>query len=83
MRKVMLVLVLGTALAACKAKGDGQVEVDKPVVGTKQDTLIVNTPVVGTQKDTINVPTVDVGSKQDTLIVKTPTVKVNPPAKKP
>ena len=82
MRSMTLVLVLGAALTACKAK-DGQVEVDKPVVGTKQDTLIVNTPVVGTQKDTINVPTVNVGTKKDTVIVTTPTVKVNPPAKKP
>ena len=82
MRKITLTLSLVVALGACKAE-DGQVEVNKPVVGTKQDTVIVNTPVVGTEKDTVNVPTVSVGTKEDTLIVKTPTAKVNPPGKKP
>ena len=82
MRKMTISLALVAALAACKAE-DGQVEVNKPVVGTKQDTLIVNTPVVGTEKDTVAVPTVSVGTKEDTLITKTPTVKVNPPAKRP
>ena len=82
MRKLTLSMAIVAALAACNAE-DGQVEVNKPTVGTKQDTVIVNTPVVGTEKDTINVPTVKTGTKEDTLIVKTPTVKVDPPAKKP
>jgi hypothetical protein len=49
-------------LSACKKTGEGQYEVQKPVVGTETDT--VNTPSVetGTVKDTIEVtrPTVDV-----------------------
>ena len=43
-------------LSGCKKTGDGQYEVQKPVVGTETDT--VNTPTVetGTVKDTITVP---------------------------
>jgi hypothetical protein len=51
-----------TALSACKKTGEGQYEVQKPVIGTETDT--VNTPSVetGTVKDTVTItrPTVDV-----------------------
>ena len=54
-------------LSACEKTGDGQYEVQKPVVGTETDT--VNTPTVetGTVKDTITVPTVESEKKEVTL----------------
>ena len=62
-------------LSGCKKTGEGQYEVQKPVVGTQTDT--VNTPSVetGTVKDTINVPTVTTEKKEVTL----PKVEVKKP----
>jgi hypothetical protein len=56
-----------STLSACKKTGEGQYEVQKPVVGTETDT--VNTPSVetGTVKDTINVPKVETEKKEVTL----------------
>jgi hypothetical protein len=64
-------------LSACEKTGEGQYEVQKPVVGTETDTI--NTPTVetGTVTDTINVPDVDV--KTEPKEVKRPTVDVNKP----
>jgi hypothetical protein len=61
-------------LSACEKTGEGQYEVQKPVVGTETDTI--NTPTVetGTATDTINVPDVDV--KTEKKEVKVPTVDV-------
>lgn len=67
--KLTLVVALAalTALSACKKTGEGQYEVEKPVVGTQTDT--VNTPSVetGTVKDTVTItrPTVDVKSPEE------------------
>ena len=62
MRKLTLAVAVAalTTLSACKKTGEGQYEVQKPVVGTQTDT--VNTPSVetGTAKDTITVPKVEV-----------------------
>jgi hypothetical protein len=54
-------------LSGCKKTGEGQYEVQKPVVGTETDT--VNTPSVetGTVKDTVNVPTVKTEKKEVTM----------------
>lgn len=77
MNKLTVVVALAalTTLGACKKTGDGQYEVQKPVVGTETDT--VNTPTVetGTVKDTITVPTVGTEKKE----VNVPKVEVNPP----
>ena len=77
MRKATLTLaaVAMWTLTACKKTGDGQYEVQKPVVGTETDT--VNTPTVetGTVKDTINVPKVETEKKEVTL----PKVEVKKP----
>jgi hypothetical protein len=64
-----------TTLSACKKTGEGQYEVQKPVIGTETDT--VNTPTVetGTVKDTINVPKVETEKKEVTL----PKVEVKKP----
>jgi outer membrane protein assembly factor BamE (lipoprotein component of BamABCDE complex) len=67
--KLTLVVALAalTALSACKKTGEGQYEVQKPVVGTETDT--VNTPSVetGTVKDTVTItrPTVDVKTPEE------------------
>ncbi|MDQ3696769.1 MAG: hypothetical protein M3373_01910 [Gemmatimonadota bacterium] len=67
MRKITLVaaLITGTALVACTKTGEGEYEVERPVVGTTTDTVLT--------------PTVDVGTKEDTVVVKTPTVDVRTP----
>ena len=75
--KLTLVVALAalTALSACKKTGEGQYEVQKPVIGTETDT--VNTPSIetGTVKDTITVPTVGTEKKEVTL----PKVEINKP----
>lgn len=77
MNKLTLAVALAalTALSACKKTGEGQYEVQKPVIGTESDT--VNTPSVetGTVKDTITVPTVGTEKKE----VNLPKVEVNEP----
>lgn len=77
MNKLTVVVALAAliTLGACKKTGDGQYEVQKPVVGTETDT--VNTPTVetGTVKDTITVPTVGTEKKE----VNVPKIEVNPP----
>jgi hypothetical protein len=62
-------------LSGCKKTGEGQYEVQKPVVGTETDT--VNTPTVetGTVKDTITVPKIESEKKE----VNVPKVEVKKP----
>jgi hypothetical protein len=62
-------------LSACKKTGEGQYEIEKPVIGTEKDTI--NTPTVetGTVKDTVTVPTVGTEKKEVTV----PKVEVNRP----
>jgi hypothetical protein len=80
-RSLVRTLTLAVAIAAlwtlsgCKKTGEGQYEVQKPVIGTETDT--VNTPTVetGTAKDTITVPTVKTEKKEVTV----PTVDVKKP----
>jgi hypothetical protein len=70
-----LVAVFATSAVACKKTGEGEYQVEKPVVGTKTDTI--NTPSVDvtTEKDTITTPEVTTEKKE----VEVPKVKVNPP----
>jgi hypothetical protein len=72
---LVVAVVALTTLSACKKTGDGQYEVQKPVIGTEADT--VNTPTVetGTVKDTVTVPTVGTEKKE----VSVPKVEVNEP----
>jgi hypothetical protein len=76
-RKLTLAVAFAAlwTLSGCKKTGEGQYEVQKPVVGTETDT--VNTPSVetGTVKATINVPTVGTEKKEVTL----PKVEVKKP----
>lgn len=67
MRKLVAVaaLLAVSSLAACKKTGEGEFEVEKPVVGTVTDT--VNTPSidVGTDTATIKVPSIDIKSPDE------------------
>jgi hypothetical protein len=76
-RKVTLAVAIAAlwTLNGCKKTGEGQYEVQKPVIGTETDT--VNTPSVetGTVKDTITVPKVETEKKEVTV----PKVEVKKP----
>ena len=67
MRKVTLAVAFAAVwtLSGCKKTGEGQYEVQKPVVGT--------------ETDTINTPTVETGTVKDTIEVTRPTVEVKKP----
>jgi hypothetical protein len=67
------------SISACKKTGDGEYQVEKPVVGTQTDTIHTPTVDVGVDTAKVKVPTVQV--KTDTAKIKVPTVKVNPPKK--
>src|SRR3954466_4740947 len=72
MRKLIIAIALAASLGACKKTGEGEYQVEKPVVGTQTDTVHTPSVDVGTKTDTINTPTV--GTTKDTLIVDRPTV---------
>jgi hypothetical protein len=76
-RKVTLAVAIAAlwTLGACKKTGEGQYEVQKPVIGTETDTVHTPTVETGTVKDTINVPTVKTEKKEVTL----PKVEVKKP----
>jgi hypothetical protein len=65
------------SISACKKTGEGEYQVEKPVVGTQTDTVHTPTVDVGTDTARVTVPNVDV--RKDTANIKVPTVKVNPP----
>jgi hypothetical protein len=66
------------ATSACKKTGEGEYQVQKPVVGTKTDTVETPSLETGTVKDTINVPKVTTEKKEVTL----PKVEVKTPAER-
>ena len=74
MRKISLVAAVAVlaATSACKKTGEGEYQVEKPVVGTQTDTIHTPTVDVGTQTTTVAVPKV----KMDSAKIKTPTVTV-------
>ena len=80
MRKLAAVaaIVAVVSISACKKTGEGEYQVEKPVIGTQTDTI--NTPSidVGTDSATVNVPKVEV--KTDKATIKVPTVKVSTPS---
>jgi hypothetical protein len=80
MRVVVILAAFGAVVAAnatmaCKNVGEGKVEVDKPVVGIKKDTINVPTIEVSTKKDTVTTPTVTTKKTE----VSVPKVKVHTP----
>jgi len=78
-RKTMIVLTLAAAVSmgACKKTGDGEYEVQKPVIGTTTDTVHTPQVQVGTDTHTVTTPKVEV--KKDSTRVVTPKVTVKKP----
>ena len=76
MRKLAAVaaIMAVVSISACKKTGDGEYQVEKPVVGTQTDTIHTPTVDVGTQTTTVAVPKVQV--KKDSATIKTPTISV-------
>lgn len=76
MRKIAAVAVLMAAVSvsACSKTESGDLEVEKPVVGTVTDTLNVPSIEVGTESTTVAVPKVEV--TKDSATIKTPTVDI-------
>ncbi len=69
---VAVAMVSAAALAACDKTGEGEYEVERPVMGTVTDTVQMPTVDVGTDTVMVTVPDVD---------VKTPSErKGNPPS---
>jgi hypothetical protein len=66
------------SLAACKKTGEGEYEVERPVVGTVTDTVTTPSVDVGTKTTDVVVPKV----VRDTAKIKTPTVDVDAPKKR-
>ena len=74
---IAVTLVALTSLAACKKTGEGEYEVQKPVIGTQTDTVHTPSVEVGTDTHTVAVPKVDVN--KDTAKIVTPKVTVKKP----
>ena len=74
MRKfaVVAAVLAVVSVSACKKTGEGEYQVEKPVVGTQTDTIHTPSVDVGTQTTTAAVPKV----VMDSTKIKTPTVKV-------
>ena len=79
MRKTMIVLTLAAAVSmgACKKTGEGEYEVQKPVIGTQTDTVHTPSVEVGTDTHTVTTPKVEV--KKDSTHIVTPKVTVKKP----
>lgn len=76
MRKLAVVaaVMAVVSISACKKTGEGEYQIEKPVVGTQTDTIHTPTIEVGTDTARVTVPNVDV--RKDTASIKVPTVKV-------
>ena len=73
----MRTISLAAAFAAfilttgCEKTGEGEYEVQKPVIGSETDTVEAPSVETGAVKDTVNVPDVDVNTeKQEVEIPK-------------
>jgi hypothetical protein len=73
----VVVAVLALSITACKKTGEGEYQVEKPVIGTQTDTI--HTPSVEVGTDTANVTVPKVQVRRDTAAIKVPTVKVKSP----
>jgi hypothetical protein len=62
------------SISACKKTGEGEYQVEKPVVGTQTDTI--HTPTIDVGMDTAKVTVPKVSVRKDTAQIKVPTVKV-------
>ena len=76
MRKVLALAILAASITACSKTKEGDLEVEKPVVGTVTDTLNVPSVDVTTDTAKVTVPDVDVDVKKDTVGIKVPKIEV-------
>ena len=67
-------ILAAISISACKKTGDGEYQVERPVIGTQTDTIHTPSVEVGTDTANVTVPKVEV--KKDTTGVKVPTVRV-------
>ena len=74
MRKILALAILAASITACSKTKEGDLEVEKPVVGTVTDTL--NVPSVDVTTDTAKVVVPDIDVKKDTATIKVPKVEV-------
>jgi len=68
------------ATSACQKTGEGEYQVEKPVIGTETDTVQTPSIETGTVTDTISVPDVDVTTEKKE--VKLPKVDVETPSER-
>ena len=66
--------------AACEKTGEGEYQVEKPVIGSETDTVETPSVETGSVKDTISVPDVDVNTEKKEVNV--PTVDVETPSER-
>jgi hypothetical protein len=71
---LVMAAILAVSVTACKKTDSGDLQVEKPVIGTVTDTLNIPKVEVGTDTTKVTVPAVEV--KKDTVSIKTPTVKI-------
>lgn len=60
MRKLFVLAILAASITACSRTESGDLEVEKPVVGTVTDTINVPTVEIGTDTTTIKTPDIDI-----------------------
>lgn len=60
------------SISACKKTGEGEYQVEKPVIGTQTDTIHTPTVDVGTNTTTVTVPKI----VTDSATIKTPKVTI-------
>jgi hypothetical protein len=82
MRSITLAVAIAAFVvtSGCKKTGEGEYQVDKPVIGTETDTVETPSVETGTVKDTISVPDVDVNSEKKE--VDLPKVDVETPSER-
>jgi hypothetical protein len=73
-RKILALAILAASITACSKTKEGDLEVEKPVVGTVTDTL--NVPSVDVTTDTAKVTVPKVEVKKDTANIKVPKIEV-------
>jgi hypothetical protein len=79
-------ITLAAAIAAfvltsgCEKTGEGEYQVEKPVIGTETDTVETPSVETGTVKDTVSVPDVDVETEKKEVNV--PKVDVETPSER-
>jgi hypothetical protein len=73
-RKLLAVAILAVSITACKKTESGDLQVEKPVVGTVTDTLNVPSVNVTSESTTVAVPKVEV--KKDSATIKVPKVEI-------